>query len=309
MSASSTPHEAFHGRPFSLLDFDPQCPSTSTSDIVDTAVNVLAKKDSDLNVLDSSLRSILDDSYGSKVDKQNSPDISEPHVPLGVVVQILDEYKKLMDENAQLQATVYGLQQMNTDIALYAQKLLKQAASHSADVLPPPISLIKTISSATSPADDQPVDSDILSSDLRVSQYVSLLASASAQGTTPLASLAASYDSECPCCQEIKQLLATSIATPTDTSRTPSTAAESSLSEALTAQSASSSAVSADNDAALAADAAISRASSQMCSRCSTAPQSKLVRGTSLALWIILLSALAAKLATGRGLMPGYDAT
>lgn len=136
-----------------------------------------------------------------------------PTQPDAAVQLMMDEYKRVCDQNAQLVAMLKGAQQMNVDLAFYSQRLLSQLGqlpgSSSASIdLPESIqSLAVSLSQGGSAAVNKSKEAtDSKSGDSSFgdgSKHLPFIPSA----FHPLLSVPATYDRECEVCMEILRML------------------------------------------------------------------------------------------------------
>ncbi len=127
-------------------------------------------------------------------DLTPASNVETPDSETNPTILLLDEYKRVCEKNATLVNTMRGLQQMNTDLAFYAQQLISQLAAQGASTpIPPPASVTQFAASVANGN----------------RSHLPFIPSA----FHPYLAAPADYDKDCAVCQEILKLVSTPIPT------------------------------------------------------------------------------------------------
>lgn len=163
----SSQESHFTGTAFTLFDFNSTASSSSTTAVSATSVQtvlvqgkvaaaIAAEKDA-LAHLDALSDQILAHYSADAPELSKTTAFAFPELPAKLaepatadpVAMLAADYARVCAANAELVATTRGLQQMNAELAIYAQRLLAQLAKFTPTAPAPPLPLLKAAAAGT----------------------------------------------------------------------------------------------------------------------------------------------------------------
>jgi len=298
---------------FSLLDFDPKSIDTE-SNVSDWTTRSKVTDVNPLGSFNAMTKMILD------ADSRDEPDVTLTDIeddaaaaaatnivpiPSPLLKQLVDDYKKVADDNSLLHSAMKDLQHMNGDLVVFAQRLLQQVSSFS-----PTVTTNSTANSGSA------------SLEAEVHEYLETLSQGiDISSTAPLKC----YDTNCVGCKAVQHIIQTPMPTLDPTCRT--TSPESSVvgetdamavypgvdqTNSVDSVSASiarewESMISQEQDIAALKTTAQNHVKTTVSSR-GQAPAGY-VRRVQFALWLILMVSIVLKLFSGYSLWNSFHAT